>query len=100
MSPLLRLLVSYLLLINALSFGLMCLDKRQAQKHRRRISEATLLWTAALGGSVGCLLAMRLVRHKTLHRRFSVGVPLLLLLQLAAAVALWRLAASGSFVQF
>lgn len=80
-----RLLVSYLLLINALSFGLMCLDKARAKKQRRRIPEATLLWTAALGGSAGCLAAMYTVRHKTLHRKFTWGVPLLLLAQLGLA---------------
>ncbi len=73
---------TYLLLINALGFGLMCLDKHLAKTHRRRIPESTLLTIAALGGSVGSLLGMYLVRHKTRHPKFKYGLPALLLLHL------------------
>lgn len=83
-------LLALLLLINALGFSLMCLDKRFAKKHRRRIPEATLMWVAALGGSVGSLLGMYLVRHKTKHPKFYLGIPALLLLQIALAIAAWR----------
>ena len=51
-----------------------------------RSPEATLLLLAALGGSIGALLAMRVFRHKTLHRKFRYGVPAILLVQIAAAV--------------
>ena len=60
-----KLLIAYLLLINALGFGLMLLDKWKAKKNRWRIRESTLMLTAALGGSVGSLLGMYTVRHKT-----------------------------------
>ncbi len=76
----------YLFLINALGLVLMIRDKRLAKKHRRRIPEATLMTIAALGGSAGSLLGMYLVRHKTRHPKFYLGIPFLLLLQIAAAV--------------
>ncbi len=73
-------LILYLFIINAVSFLLMLTDKRRAIKNRWRIPEATLLFTAAIGGSLGGLLAMKLFRHKTRHQKFSLGLPLLLAL--------------------
>jgi len=58
-------------------------DKRRAIKNRWRISEAALLTAAALGGSVGCFLSMRLFRHKTKHPKFFIGVPCLIILHIA-----------------
>lgn len=77
----------YLFLINAAGLVLMLADKHKAKKNLWRIPERTLLLVAALGGSLGVLLGMRLFRHKTLHLRFSLGVPALLVLQLT--LALW-----------
>lgn len=76
-----------LLLINAVSLLLMHMDKRNAIKQCWRIPERTLLSCAVLGGSPGILLGMVLFHHKTRKPRFSVGVPLILLLQLA--LILW-----------
>lgn len=70
----------YLLLINALSFLLMLADKHKARKKKWRIPEATLLGVAALGGSLGALTGMYLVRHKTRKPKFTVSVPFFLLL--------------------
>lgn len=53
---------------------------------RRRTPEATLLLLAALGGTLGALLAMHLFRHKTRHRKFTIGVPAMLVVQVAAAI--------------
>lgn len=78
-----RLLTVYLILINALGFLLMCLDKHYARKKMWRIPERTLMAVAALGGSLGSLMGMYLFRHKTRHRKFTLGVPLLLVLHLA-----------------
>lgn len=78
-----------LILINALGFGLMHSDKERARKKRWRIPEATLMAVAMLGGSVGVLLGMYTFRHKTKHPKFTLGVPAILVLQLAVAV-LWR----------
>ena len=79
----------YLLLINALGLLIMLIDKRKAIKNAWRIPEATLLMVAALGGSVGSLLGMRLFRHKTKHPRFTVGIPLILAAQLILAFVVW-----------
>lgn len=80
----------YLLLINAAGFTLMLADKEKARRGRWRIPEATLMWVAALGGSIGSLAGMYAVRHKTRHRKFTVGIPLLLLAQLLlVVVVLW-----------
>ncbi|MGM9668985.1 MAG: DUF1294 domain-containing protein [Faecousia sp.] len=77
----------YLLLINAAGFALMLIDKYKAKKKMWRISEATLLSVAAIGGSVGCLMGMYAVRHKTRHIKFTLGIPLLLAAQIA--LLLW-----------
>lgn len=78
----------YLLIINAVAFALMHNDKRRAQKKRWRIPESTLFGVAAAGGSLGALLGMYTFRHKTRHWKFTVGIPLILLLQLAAGALL------------
>ena len=77
----------YLLLINAAAFVLMLVDKVKAKKNRWRISERTLMLSAVLGGSVGALLGMYTFRHKTKHIKFTLGVPAILIIQLA--LALW-----------
>lgn len=63
----------------------MLVDKVKAKKNRWRISERTLMLSAALGGSVGALLGMYTFRHKTKHIKFTLGVPAILLAQLALA---------------
>ena len=72
----------YLVLVNLIAFALYGIDKRRAKQGAWRISEYTLLLVALLGGSLGALLGMRYFRHKTRHRKFRYGVPLILLLQL------------------
>ncbi|WP_346726122.1 DUF1294 domain-containing protein [Yeguia hominis] len=79
----------YLVLINGIVFVLFGVDKRRARRQQWRIPEATLLGFAALGGSIGALLGMRLFHHKTRHPKFFVGVPVILGLQIALAVVLW-----------
>ena len=78
------LLLLYLVTINAAGFVLMLADKHKAKKNLWRIPEATLMTVAALGGSVGSLLYT--VRHKKKHPKFTVGIPLLLALQIIAAI--------------
>lgn len=78
----------YLFLINAIGFLLMLIDKRKAKKKKWRIPEATLMGVAALGGSVGSLFGMYAFRHKTLHKKFTVGIPVILIAQLAIAFAI------------
>ena len=81
-----KLILLYLLLINAAGFLLMLVDKFKARKNLWRIPEKTLFLVAALGGSVGSLLGMYLVRHKTQHLTFTLGMPLILALQVVAVV--------------
>ena len=78
----------YLFLINAAAFLLTLADKRKAKKNRWRIPERTLIGSAVLGGSVGALLGMYTFRHKTKHLKFTLGVPAILIAQLALAVFL------------
>lgn len=80
-----KLLLVYLLIINAAAFALMLADKWKAKKNRWRIPEATLMGVAALGGSIGALAGMYLVRHKTQHPKFTLGIPLILAVQVALA---------------
>ena len=74
-------LVLYLLIVNAAGFVLMLADKHKAKKNKWRIPERTLLGTAVIGGSIGVLAGMYTVRHKTKHLKFTIGVPLILILQ-------------------
>ena len=78
--------ILYLLLINAAGFAVMLADKSFAKKKMRRIPEATLMTVAAIGGSVGVLFGMYAVRHKTRHKKFTLGVPAVLLAQIALLI--------------
>ena len=84
-----KLVLICLLLINAAGLLLMLADKKKARKQLWRIPEATLLTVAALGGSIGSLAGMYLVRHKTQHPKFTVGIPALLIVQIV--IAFWIL---------
>ena len=75
-------LYAYLVIINALGFLLMLLDKEKAKKSAWRIPERTLMLVAAVGGSLGALIGMRLFRHKTKHLKFVIGIPVLLVLHI------------------
>ena len=88
-----KLLSFYLLIINALGFLLMLVDKWKAKKNRWRVRESTLLLIAALGGSVGSLLGMYLFRHKTQHLKFTLGIPLILAAQCFVVVLVMALGA-------
>lgn len=75
-----------LILLNLLTFGLFMLDKHKAKKGRWRIPESVLLILSVLGGSMGALMAMSLFRHKTQKKLFSIGIPVVFILQLMLAV--------------
>ena len=76
----------YLIGINVVTFLVYGLDKWKAKRDAWRISESTLLLLAAAGGSVGALLGMQIFRHKTKHVKFTVGVPVILLVQVALVI--------------
>ncbi len=78
----------YLVVINAIAFVMYGLDKKKAKLSQWRIPEATLLGLAAVGGSVGAWLAMKVWHHKTLHPQFKYGVPLMLVAQIAIAAVI------------
>lgn len=79
----------YLLIVNAVSFLLMLVDKRSAQKKLWRIPESTLLLAAAIGGSIGSLAGMYTFRHKTRHLKFTLGIPAILITQISIVFALF-----------
>ena len=76
----------YLALVNAAAFLLMLVDKIKAKKNLWRIRESTLILSAVLGGSIGALAGMYTFRHKTLHHKFTIGIPAILILQVAAVL--------------
>lgn len=83
-----RLVVYYLIGVNLLTFIAYGIDKYKARHKQWRITEASLLLLAILGGSPAALLAMRLFHHKTLHKKFRYGVPAILLIQLTIVIFL------------
>ena len=78
----------YLLAINIVSFFLYGIDKYKAKKGRWRISEATLLMMAVIGGSIGAWVGMRLWHHKTMHKKFKYSIPIIIILQISLVVYL------------
>lgn len=83
-----KFIIAYLLIVNSAAFLLCFLDKRAAILKRWRIKERTLLIFAAAGGAVGLYLSMSIFRHKTKHFKFTLGVPLIFVIQ---CVAVWKL---------
>lgn len=85
-----KLLIVYFALINLITFVMYGADKYKAKKSKWRIPEATLLWMAVIGGSIGAWIGMKVWHHKTLHKKFRFGVPAIFLLQLAAVIYFYR----------
>ena len=83
-----NIILYYLLAVNIVTFLLYGVDKYKAKKNKWRISEATLLTMAAIGGSIGAWAGMRLWHHKTMHKKFKYGIPIIIILQVALAVYL------------
>ena len=81
-------IICYLLAVNIVTFLLYGIDKYKAKKGKWRISEATLLMMAVIGGSIGAWSGMRLWHHKTMHKKFKYGIPVIIILQVALAVYL------------
>ena len=75
-------LLYYLIAINIVTFLVYGIDKWKAKQGSWRISEATLLILAVIGGSIGALLGMKVWRHKTQHKKFKYGLPLILIIQI------------------
>ena len=81
-----NILIIYLAVVNLVTFFLYGIDKWKAKRSKWRVSEATLIWLAVFGGSVGAWLGTKAWHHKTQHKKFKYGLPLILLMQIAAIV--------------
>lgn len=88
MNTLHTLLTFYILCINVVTLIVYGIDKYKAKKAKWRISEATLLLLAILGGSIGAWIGMKIRHHKTMHKKFKYGIPAILLIQIAAMIYL------------
>ena len=83
-----NIILGYLLAVNITSFLLYGIDKYKAKKGRWRISEATLLLMAVIGGSIGAWVGMRIWHHQTIHKMFKYGIPVIIIFPVALAVYL------------
>ncbi|MGN1122998.1 MAG: DUF1294 domain-containing protein [Eubacterium sp.] len=81
-----KFIIIYFALINLISSALAVVDKRRAIRHKHRISESTLITFGLLGGALGEYLTMRLIHHKTLHRKFMTGLPLIIISHILIAI--------------
>jgi len=86
----------YLAAVSLLAAIMTAFDKRAARRGSRRIRERTLLLVAVIGGSVAMFVVMRLIRHKTQHAKFTVGIPAIIILQIAAVLYVWWRMKGGS----
>lgn len=77
-----QLILIYLLAINVFAFFLYGIDKWKAKRSKWRIPEMTLLSIAVIGGSVGAWIGMKVWHHKTMHKKFKYGIPLILFAQI------------------
>ena len=81
-------LLIYLLAANIVTFVVFGIDKYKAKRGLWRIPEASLLTMAVIGGSIGAWLGTKVWHHKTLHKKFKYGIPLIIALQAALAIYL------------
>lgn len=83
-----KIFFTYLAAVSIIAVIMTVQDKSVAKRHRRRVPERTLFMTAALGGSAAMLVTMVAIRHKTKHKRFMIGLPIIILLQTALIAAI------------
>ena len=79
----------YIAAISIVAIFVTIIDKRAAKRSSNRISERALILVSVFGGSVSMLLTMRLIRHKTKHAKFMIGIPVVIILQIAAVLFFW-----------
>lgn len=82
--------LAWLVAVSVASVAVTAWDKSRAKRQAWRVPERTLWLMSLLGGSVATYLTMRVIRHKTLHRRFMWGIPLLAVAQIVLLVLLWQ----------
>lgn len=78
-----KIIIIYLVVANVVTFFVYGIDKMKAKRSKWRVSEMALLVLAALGGSVGAWLGMKVWHHKTMHKKFKYGIPLIIIIQIA-----------------
>ncbi len=81
-------IIIYFVVVNFLSILMFFIDKKKAEKNLWRISEKALILVSILGGSVGALIGMYTFRHKTKKLKFTVGIPVILILQIVLIIYL------------
>lgn len=84
------LLYRYLAIINGMTFIAFALDKRKAQKRKWRVPTETLMGLSLVGGAVGGFLAMHMFHHKTRQKKFSIGLPAMLIMQMILLLFLYN----------
>ena len=85
-----KLLLIYFIAISLISVIVCVADKARAKKGKWRIKESRLFLLSALGGGAAMYITMRLIRHKTLHKRFMIGIPLIIIAQTALLIIAMR----------
>ena len=85
----LLIILAVVAVMNVVTFFLYGIDKLKAKHSKWRISEATLIWMAVFGGSIGALLGIKIWHHKTQHKKFKYGIPLILLAQIVMIGWIW-----------
>ena len=81
-----KILIIYFVTINVATFLVYGVDKWKAKRSKWRITEAALLLLAVLGGSIGAWLGMKVWHHKTMHKKFKYGIPLIIIVQVAVVL--------------
>ena len=82
-------LIVWIAVMSLVAFGAFGLDKYKAKAGRWRIPERTLFILAILGGGIGAFLGMKVFHHKTLHKQFVIGIPAIMIVQIALIAWLW-----------
>lgn len=86
----LKISLVYLAAISLISIIVTAHDKSAAKKQRRRVPEKTLILLSLLGGSVAMYVTMQMIRHKTRHAKFMLGIPAIMVLQLGVLIAIGK----------
>lgn len=90
MNDITKYFILYLIIINIIAFLAMYIDKRKAKYGKWRIQEQSLFILALIGGSIGAIIGMYTFRHKTKKLRFSIGFPIILILQIVLIISIWN----------
>lgn len=82
-------IIIYIIIINIIGFIVMLIDKNRAKKNEWRIPEKTIFIITALGGSIGTITGMYLLRHKTKKIKFTIGLPMILILEIIGIIVIY-----------